>query len=196
MYSRIRTALGLMLLLTLFTSITVFAKGSFAFITIHGPEMKEPIRSTDPALTTDFFAFADYYQDRIGVPDDPGMGNEVTRYYVDGGRETAFDRLHYYPEKGFVYYDGIVNGSSEYDGEWYKAKSEIKPTFLDALSAAPAAEPDTKSSVPQPQSVEPNTPAQPEALISKIQPMTPIAIVGSLVVFATVLFWRRKSLVS
>lgn len=196
MISRIRTALGLTLLLTLFTSITVFAKGSFAFITIHGPEMKEPIRSTDPALTADFFAFADYYQDRIGAPEDPGMGYEITRYYVDGGRETAFDCLHYYPEKGFVYYDGIVNGSSEYDGEWYKAKSEVKPTFLNALSAVPAAEPDAQSSVLQPQSVEPKTPAQPQALMSRTQPMILIAVVASLVVLTAVLFWRRKSLVS
>jgi hypothetical protein len=46
-----------------------------------------------------------------------------------------FDRLHYYPETGFVFYDGIENGDSEYDGEWYLADPGIRTVFESALAA-------------------------------------------------------------
>ncbi|HSK66210.1 MAG TPA: hypothetical protein VK888_04725 [Anaerolineales bacterium] len=71
------------------------------------------------------------------------MGYEIRRYYIDGKREILFDRLHYYPSTGFVFYDGIVNGDSEYDGEWYSANLAIKTAFESAVSAnvQPAAGP-------------------------------------------------------
>jgi hypothetical protein len=84
-------------------------------------------------LTEDFFAFADFYQNQTEAPSNPGIGYEVTRFYLGGSREYAFDRLHYYPDTGFVYYDGIVGGSSEYDGEWYPARPEIKAIFEDTV---------------------------------------------------------------
>jgi len=136
MFSRLRIAFGLALLLTLMISITVFAKGNFSFITITGPDIKEPIRSTDPALITDFFAFADFTQSLTAAPVNPGMGYEITRYYIDSGKESAFDQLHYYPDTGFVYFDGLVGGSSEYDGKWYTANTGIKEAFMKALPAA------------------------------------------------------------
>lgn len=145
MFTRLRIALGSAILLSLMIAITVFAKGGFSFITIAGPNLKENIRATDPALTHDFFAFADFYRAQTDVPAEPGKGYEITRYYVDGTRETAFDSLHYYPDSGYVYYDGIANGgSSEYDGKWYTAKPEIKTAFEKVLpgqtqSAAPVA---------------------------------------------------------
>jgi hypothetical protein len=134
MFTRIRTAIGFAVLTALVMTISAFAKGGFSFIAITGPNLKEEIRSTDLTLTEDFFAFADFYRNKTSAPADPGPGYEITRYYVDGKREIAFDRLHYYPETGFVYYDGIVNGSSEYDGEWYTAKPEIETVFESALS--------------------------------------------------------------
>src|SRR5262245_41493091 len=125
MFSRIRIVLGLALLLSLLTSMGVSAKGGFSFIAITGAALKEEVRISDPALITDFFAFADLYRNMAAAPGDPGMSYEITRYYVDGSREVAFDSLHYYPETGYVYYDGIVNGSSEYDQKWYSAQPEI-----------------------------------------------------------------------
>ena len=133
MVLRIRIAVGLSLFLTLVTFMTAFAKGGYSFITIAGSTLKNTIRSTDPALTTDFFAFADFYRDKSEEPAHPGAGYEITRYYTKGNREVPFDRLLYYPETGFVYYEGLVNGSSEYDGGWYKAATEIKTAFEDAL---------------------------------------------------------------
>jgi hypothetical protein len=134
MWIRIRMALGFALMALLVTALPAFAKGGFSFITITGPNLEEEIRLSDPALTEDFFAFADFYRDQTNAPADPGAGYEITRYYLDGNREIAFDHLHYYPETGFVYYDGIVNGSSEYDGEWYTAGTTIKSAFENALS--------------------------------------------------------------
>jgi hypothetical protein len=133
MSSRTRVALGLTLLLALLIPFTVLAKGNFSFIAIQGPNMKDAVRLANPALTDDWFAFADLTKPIIEVPATPGVGYEVTRYYVDRNREQAFDRLHYYPDAGFVYYDGIVNGRSNYDGHWYASKSEIKATFENAL---------------------------------------------------------------
>ena len=135
MFSRIRVAFGIALLVTLITSMTALAKGNFAFVSLTGPKLKGAVRSTDPALTDDFFAFADFSQGEVTAPADPGPGYEVTRYYINVHSEIAFDHLHYYPETGFVYYDGIVNGWSEYDGKWYAAKPEIRVAFENALPA-------------------------------------------------------------
>jgi len=60
---------------------------------------------------------------------------DITRFAQDesNGRLVPFDRLHFLPnegeEPGLVYYDGIINGSSEYDKEWYKAHPEVEVVF-------------------------------------------------------------------
>src|SRR5215216_1842445 len=143
MLLRFRNAIGLALLLAGCMVMTVSAKGGFSFITIGGANLQEVLRTSDIALTEDFFAFADFYRDRVDAPTDPGRGYEITRYYIDGAREIAFDRLHYYPATGFVYYDGIVNGSSEYDGGWYTARPEINSAFESAIAAAASIQPQT-----------------------------------------------------
>jgi hypothetical protein len=194
MFSRSRFALGLTLLLTLLTSVTVFAKGSYAFITIDGPDLKEPIRSTDLALTSDFFSFAEFYQNATDAPADPGVGYEITRYYVDGGREVAFDRLHYYPDTGYVYYDGFVNGSSEYDRKWYPAKPEVKAVFAAALTstANPVAKSDPSVSQSQPVETSPLL----DPTMSTTGDRRPLLVIGSasLIVIALLVYFRRRSL--
>jgi hypothetical protein len=194
MFSRSRFALGLTLLLTLFTSVTVFAKGSYAFITIDGPDLKESIRSTDPALTSDFFTFAEFYQNETEAPADPGAGYEITRYYVDGGREVVFDRLHYYPDTGFVYYDGLVNGSSEYDKKWYPAKPEVKAVFAAALTSPtnPVTKSDPSTSQSQPVETSPLI----DPTLSTTGDRRPLLVAGiaSLVVIALLVYFRRRSL--
>ena len=135
MFSHFRRSLGLALLLALLTSVTVLAKGGFSFIMVTGSDLKEPVRITDTRLTEDFFAFANFYEDRVGAPTKPEVGYDITRYYIDGKREIAFDHLYYHPKTGYVFYDGIVNGSSEYDGDWYKANPDIAGAFESALSA-------------------------------------------------------------
>lgn len=187
MFFRIRAAFGIALLITLIASITAFAKGGFSFISITGGNLKDELRVTDPDLTTDFFAFADFSRAKTKAPTDPGTGYEITRYYIDGKRETAFDRLHYYPETGFVYYDGIVNGSSEYDGEWYTAQPEIKKTFESVLPGQiKPVEPAAQQPVPAPQQSQTDT--------SNLQTQTILLIViaTALAVILLLASWFRR----
>jgi hypothetical protein len=111
MFTRIRTAIGFAVLTALVMTISAFAKGGFSFIAITGPNLKEEIRSTDLTLTEDFFAFADFYRNKTSAPADPGPGYEITRYYVDGKREIAFDRLHYYPALLTAHRNMMGNGT-------------------------------------------------------------------------------------
>ena|SRR5688500_2285018 len=134
MFTRIRIVIACALTALLVTPIGAFAKGGFDFITIAGSNRKESVRVTDTRLTADFFAFANFYEDKTKAPADPGVGYEITRHYVQSISDVVFDRLHYYPETGFVFYDGIENGESEYDEEWYTANPEIKSVFESALS--------------------------------------------------------------
>lgn len=160
MSTRVRVALGIAFMAMLVTSIRAFAKGGFDFITITGPDLKEPVRLTDASLTGDFFTFANFYEDKTKAPADPGHSYEITRHYTQGVSDVVFDRLHYYPDSGFVFYDGIENGDSEYDGEWYTANPAIKTVFESALaaqagSAALAEKKEPVTSAFEPQPVEP-----------------------------------------
>ena len=189
MFSRIRFALGFAVLLSVVTAASALAKGGFDYIAVTGANLKEEVRLTDSALTRDFFAFADFYRDKTEEPEDPGTGYEITRYYVDGTRAVAFDQLHYYPETGFVYYDGIAGGGwSEYDDQWYIAKLEMKSTFEEALSSQ------VKSSALVAQAPAGGAAGQPNASTPSLQaqPVTLIAIIVSLVALSVFAFWLRK----
>lgn len=116
----------------------VFAKGSFDYLAVKGPGITGEINITNPALTGDFFAFADFSQGEIPAPAEAGEGYQVVRVYVEtvNGKPspTPFDQLHYYPYTGYVFYDGLVNGSSEYDGKWYTANPAAEQPFRAALA--------------------------------------------------------------
>ncbi len=130
MITRIKIVVGVALSLALLLTTTALAKGNFAFIAVEGDEAQYKVRLSDTELLNDWFAFADFQGRSVAAPATaPEGGYEITRYYIDRTREAAFDRLHYYPQAGLVYYDGIVNGSSEYDGKWYEANPDIKPIF-------------------------------------------------------------------
>ena len=190
MFSRIRIAVGLALLVALFTSISVFAKGSFTFIRVTGRDLQDAVQLSDSTVTADYFAFADFFQALAKDPENPGAGYEITRYYVEGNRESAFDKLHYYPDTGYVYYDGLVNGSSEYDGKWYLAKPDIKTGFETALSTqirliGLGSEEAAKMLVPAP---------QPQASKSFVRPQLgpSIAITAILIMALGFVVWRRS----
>lgn len=136
MVSRIRAALGLALVLLLVHTATAFAKGNFAFLSISGKNMKVEVRTADRNLTTDWFAFADFSVGSIPAPASPPEGGFViTRYYMDGATADPFDQLLYFPVAGLVYYHGLLDGISDYDGKWYAAKPQIKKVFANALAA-------------------------------------------------------------
>lgn len=192
MFTRIRSALGLALLLALITSITVSAKGGFSFITITGPGLDEEIRATDAALTEGYFAFADFYRDKVDAPKNPGQGYEITRYYVEGNHERAFDRLFYYPDAGFVFYEGIVNGETEYDEEWYSANPAVKTVFENTLPLASAAKEQPVRQPEAAQSIVPVTQTQPITSIDPSQVVIPVAILAGLLVLALFALRLRK----
>lgn len=114
------------------------AKGDFDYLTVKGPGITGEVNITNPVLASDFFAFADFTQGPIAPPADPGQGYQIVRVYVEtvDGKPTdyPFDQLHYYPYTGYVYYDGIVNGSSEYDGKWYTANPSAEEPFRAVLA--------------------------------------------------------------
>lgn len=121
-------------LVLLFVPTVVLAKGSFDYIEVKGPGITGDIVITNPELTEDFFAFADFSAGSVPAPADAGQGYEVIRVYLVDEKDQPFDVLHYYPYTGYVYYDGIVNGESEYDGKWYVANPAADAPFRSALA--------------------------------------------------------------
>ncbi len=130
--STLLLALGILI-----PTMFVFAKGEFDYITIKGPGITGEIDVTNPELTQDFFAFADFSQGEVPAPADAGQGYQIVRVYVEftdsKPKDLPFDQLHYYPYTGYVYYDGLVNGSSEYDGKWYTANPDAKAPIRSVL---------------------------------------------------------------
>lgn len=188
MSARLRFASVLVLLMAFALAGRAFAKGGFSFIMVSGPGLPEPVRVTDTRLTADFFVFANFFEDRTNAPEHPGEAYVITRHYVDGSRDWAFDQLQYYPGSGLVYYDGIVNGWSEYDDHWYTAQPGISELFDRIVFAK--GEPDSKFdsvrsaaafALPEPRPWR----AEPRAVI-------PAVVVGALVFIAWYILSVRR----
>lgn len=130
-----KSFLFLVTLTLFFLPASALAKGPFTYLTIKGPGLIGELNTTHPALL-DFFAFADFSKGSVEAPLDPGEGYEIVRSFVDSETNQVqnFDVLHYYPDSGYVYYDGLIGGSSEYDGKWYKARPEVETEFRAVLA--------------------------------------------------------------
>ncbi|MBI3162247.1 MAG: hypothetical protein HYZ23_07040 [Chloroflexi bacterium] len=123
------------LTILLINPVAAFAKGPYSLITVSGPGIAGEINMEDPALL-EFFAFANFLKP-VDAPADPGKGYEITRSWVDASTKAiqSFDQLHYYPDTGYVYYDGLLGDAySEYDEKWYLADVKIKTVFLDQIA--------------------------------------------------------------
>lgn len=133
MIRRIFTFLLLMIIPFGFAS----ADGGFDYLTIKGPGVTGEIDVTNPTLTQDYFAFADFSRGEVPAPVDLGQGYQIVRVYVEYNdskpKDVPFDQLHYYPYTGYVFYDGLVEGSSEYDGKWYAANPMAEAPFRNVL---------------------------------------------------------------
>ncbi|MCC6300359.1 MAG: hypothetical protein IT314_13780 [Anaerolineales bacterium] len=129
-----KTLWALFALLLLLPTIAL-AKGEFDYITVEGPGLSGELTITNPALTDDFFAFADFTKEAIEAPADPGEGYQIIRYYVVENKAQPFDSLSYFPYTGFVYYNGLAEGSSEYDKKWFAANPSANEPFHAALAA-------------------------------------------------------------
>lgn len=124
-----------LVLALLIPTVVAYAQGEFDYIVIRGPGITEDMNVSNPVLTQGYFAFADFSKGSIDPPTQPGVGFQVVRMNAEGSKGVPYDQLHYYPYTGYVYYDGIVNGFSEYGGKWYAANPAIKEPFLSALAA-------------------------------------------------------------
>jgi hypothetical protein len=188
MFPRIRIALAVSAALFVLTALPAFAKGGFDFLTITGPDLEQAVRIDDTRLTEDFFTFANFSEDRTKAPADPGKSYEITRHYLQGMGSVIFDRLHYYPETGFVYYDGIENGESEYDGEWYRANADIRAVFESVLAAQIAGLKAENQPVNEASGL---SPARPSLFQSPILPL--IALMATLTIFFVLAVRSRRS---
>ena len=121
------------ILLVLIPSISALAKGDFTYITVSGPGITGDLTISNPTLTQNFFAFGDFSKGVVDAPADPGEGYRIIRSYVVDSKEAPFDSLQYYPYTGYVYYNGLGEGSSEYDKKWFIADPAAKEPFLSAL---------------------------------------------------------------
>jgi len=115
------------------------AKGSFDRLVVYGQSLALEI--SEPSLLS-FDAFNDFSTPIRGTPTVSGEGYLVVRYGLDQGTSeyVAFDSLRLFPgEPGYVkasvYYEGLVNGSSEYDGKWYEARPEAESTVRSLVEA-------------------------------------------------------------
>ena len=102
-----------------------FAKGEFDYIVIKGPGITGDISVTNPDLTQDFSSLQIFHR-RNSASLRPRAGYQIVRMIVKGSSSDPFDQLHYYPYTGYAYYDGLVNGSSEYDGSGMRLILRLK----------------------------------------------------------------------
>lgn len=115
--------------LLLFCVPPAWAKANFSKIVISGGDLTSAVEVTDPALP-DFFSFSDFPTAGITKPKNIHVsdGYIVSRGWEENDLFTAWDSLFYFPKDdgtgGYVYYEGLINGWSEYDGKWYLASAE------------------------------------------------------------------------
>lgn len=127
----------LILFAFLIPSSIALAQGDFAYVAVSGQGIQGEMTLTDPIFTQDFFAFADFSKGEIPAPADfdPNAAYEITRFYLVDAKPKAFDSLIYYPDQGYVHYNGLAEGESEYDGKWYAANPAIERPFREALAS-------------------------------------------------------------
>lgn len=116
------------------------AKGPFDKVTVRGGLIENEVEVSDPLLM-DFFDLSNFPNARIEQPQVEGEGYLVTRYFKEAdGSFTAWDQLRFYPNQeatgGTIYYEGLVNGSSEYDGKWYLASFSGSTRMRQIIQAA------------------------------------------------------------
>jgi WD40 repeat protein len=131
------------------------AKGSWSKVEISGAGLSGVVEVTDPQLLDAFemTTFQDFDQGTIDPPEIIGGGYKILRGWDDpSGHFLAFDEVVYYSDpaggRGYLYYAGIINGSSEYDHRWYRVSADgeaAMQTFfadqgvtIDAAKLAPA----------------------------------------------------------
>lgn len=119
------------------------AKGNFSKLVVSGSTPPIKVTVTDPALL-DFFSVSDFPNMAIEKPAALPEGYVILRGWDDEhGQFTIFDMLYYYPGKtaadSTIFYVGLVNGGSEYDGKWYRASADGDKALRQVLGLPKAA---------------------------------------------------------
>ena len=121
------TAITLGLASMLLSAHLALAKGPWGKVEISGEGLSGVVEITDSQLLDELSLgiFQDLQLGSIPPPEVVGGGYKMLRGWDnEQGVFTAFDLVHYYLDPaggaGYLYYDGLVNGSSEFDRHWYR----------------------------------------------------------------------------
>jgi hypothetical protein len=108
---------------------TAHAKGPADRIVISSPLLAEDMVLTDrdTLIQISMANLENFEAGSIEPPTGLTAGYTLDRQFAESpGKFRSFDRVVYYPDPagdlGYVFYEGIVNGSSEYDGRWFRAR--------------------------------------------------------------------------
>lgn len=143
------------LLVSLLLAQSALAKGPPQKITISGGDLPGEIEIINDESTLNALAMMQLEDHRTLTPDAPenisGDGYLITRYYeVSSGRYVAFDEVRYYPNpdggRGYLNYVGLVNGSSEYDGKWFRPSASGEAALQVAITGTEVAETEASTS--------------------------------------------------
>src|SRR6187399_2586007 len=114
-------------LVALLSANLVLAKGAWSKVEISGDGIPGVIDITDPGLleVLALATFEDVMSGSIDPPEVVGGGYKMLRGWDDArGTFMPFDEVHYYLDPaggpGYLYYVGLVDGSSEFDHHWYR----------------------------------------------------------------------------
>ena len=130
------------ILLILFATASVAeAKGNFNKVIVYGDG--QAIESNDSSFL-EFNGFFNFGKPYPGTPTVVDEGYLIVRYGMDQdtGEYIAFDSLRLFTKslasgsKPFVYYEGLVNGWSEYDHQWYEANPNTTATLQKIVEQA------------------------------------------------------------
>ena len=120
--ARVAVAMTMTLVAVHLLSASALAKGPFTRIEVSGPGLGDSIQITD-AESIEFLGMEGLmlYRESIPEPDVMAPSYQIVRF----GGDQAFDELRYHPSarggRGYVYYEGIVDGASEFDRKWFRA---------------------------------------------------------------------------
>ncbi|MBZ0296863.1 MAG: hypothetical protein K8L99_30155, partial [Anaerolineae bacterium] len=131
-----------MLALLLLSVLPVLAKGPAHRIIISGGDLSTEIVLTEPyQIQPISMAMLEEFPDPVEVSESltPESGYQLKRYFrTDSGQYVQFDGVRYVPDpdggRGYIFYEGIYNGWSEYDGKWFHASAEGESALQDILS--------------------------------------------------------------
>ena len=133
------------------SSIGAQAKGSFDKIVIFAG-VSGSFEVDEPSLLG-FFSFSDF-SEPLSWPAAPGEGWLIARYANDQetGEPVPVDHIWIYPPSGnrgpFVYYQGLVNGSSEYDGKLFEGNPGALHQLQSIVEASSQPAPSTSQVAP------------------------------------------------